>query len=70
MSDKTTESIVQEEHAQLDYAHSMSDGDYLHIAQVLSAQHLNRPGFELTPRSWTVTIPPIRRYFSAGTPPG
>jgi hypothetical protein len=31
---------------------------------------LNRPGFELTPRSWTVTIPPIRRCFSAGTPPG
>ena len=33
-------------------------------------KELNRPGIELTPRSWTVTIPPIRRYFSAGTPPG
>jgi len=27
---------------------------------------LNRPGFELTPRSWTVTMPPVRRCFSAG----
>ena len=31
---------------------------------------VNRPGFELTPRSWAVTIPPIRRCFSAGSPPG
>ena len=31
---------------------------------------LNRPVFELTPRSWTVTIPPIRRCFSACIPPG
>ena len=29
---------------------------------------LNRPGFELPPKSWTVTIPPTKRYFSAGTP--
>ena len=31
---------------------------------------LNRPGFELTPRSWTVTLPPISRCFSVGIPPG
>ncbi len=46
MSDKTTESIVQEEHAQLDYAHSMSYGDYLHIDQVLSAQHPLSPAHD------------------------
>jgi len=31
---------------------------------------VNRPGFELTPRSWTVAISSIRRCFSAGIPPG
>ena len=31
---------------------------------------LNRPGYELTPKSWTVAVPPTKRYFSAGTPPG
>lgn len=31
---------------------------------------LNHLGFELTPRSWTVAIPPTRRCFSAGIPPG
>ena len=31
---------------------------------------LNRPGFELPPKSWTVAVPPTKRYFSAGTPPG
>ena len=46
MSEKTTESIVQEEHAQLDYAHSMSYGDYLHIDQVLSAQHPLSPAHD------------------------
>jgi len=30
---------------------------------------MNRPGFELTPISWTVTMPPFRRCFSIGTPP-
>jgi DNA-binding LacI/PurR family transcriptional regulator len=30
---------------------------------------LNRPGFELTPRSWTVTTPLFRRCFSTGTRP-
>ena len=34
------------------------------------ACELNRPGFELTPRSWTVSFPPIRRYFSTSNPPG
>ncbi len=40
------------------------DRGYLDFAR------LNRPGFELTPRSWTVSIPPIRRCFLAGIPPG
>lgn len=31
---------------------------------------LNRPGFELTPRSWTVAVPPTIPCLSAGTPPG
>jgi integrase len=31
---------------------------------------VNRPGYELTPKSWTVAVPPTKRYFSAGTPPG
>jgi hypothetical protein len=26
---------------------------------------MNRPGFELTPRSWTVAVPPTKRCFSA-----
>jgi len=30
---------------------------------------VNRPGFELTPSSWTVMSPPIRRRFSIGIPP-
>ena len=32
--------------------------------------HLNRPGYEPTPRGWTVTIPPVRRSLLAGSPPG
>ncbi len=35
----TTERIVQEEGAQLDFSRDMSYGDYLHLDQVLSAQH-------------------------------
>jgi len=27
---------------------------------------VNRPGFELTPRSWTVMMSPFGRYLSAG----
>lgn len=34
-----TESIVKEEGAQLDFSRDMSYGDYLHLDQVLSAQH-------------------------------
>jgi len=30
---------------------------------------MNRLEFELTPRSWTVTIPPIWRSLPAGIPP-
>ena len=33
------EAIVDEEHAQLDFAGDMSYGDYLHLDQVLNAQH-------------------------------
>jgi tryptophan 2,3-dioxygenase len=40
MSDnKTPEHIVHEEKAQLDFSKDMSYGDYLHLDQVLSAQH-------------------------------
>jgi len=46
MTEKSTESIVREEHAQLDYAHSMSYGDYLHIDQILSAQHPLSPAHD------------------------
>jgi tryptophan 2,3-dioxygenase len=34
-----TENIVREEKAQLDFSKDMSYGDYLHLDQVLSAQH-------------------------------
>ena len=33
------ESIVAEEKAQLDFSHSMSYGDYLHLDEILGAQH-------------------------------
>ena len=33
-------------------------------------ERLNRPGYEMTPRSWTVTIPPVRSSLLAGSPPG
>ena len=46
MTDPRPESIVREEHAQLDYAGSMSYGDYLHIDQVLSAQHPLSPAHD------------------------
>jgi tryptophan 2,3-dioxygenase len=35
----TTEGIVRDEGAKLDFARDMSYGDYLHLDQVLSAQH-------------------------------
>lgn len=43
------------------------DGTGLHI---VLWRDLSRPGFELTPRSWTVMNSPIRRCFSIGIPPG
>jgi tryptophan 2,3-dioxygenase len=33
------EAIVHDEHAQLDFCHSMSYGDYLHLDAILTAQH-------------------------------
>ncbi|CAM5783916.1 MAG: tryptophan 2,3-dioxygenase [Burkholderiales bacterium] len=46
MTDPRPESIVRDEHAQLDYSSSMSYGDYLHIDQVLSAQHPLSPAHD------------------------
>ena len=46
MTDQRPESIVRDEHAQLDYSHSMSYGDYLHIDQILSAQHPLSPAHD------------------------
>ena len=40
------ESIVHEERAQLDFSQSMSYGDYLHIDQILSAQHPLSPAHD------------------------
>ena len=40
------ESIVHEERAQLDFSRSMSYGDYLHIDQILSAQHPLSPAHD------------------------
>ncbi|WHZ10294.1 MAG: Tryptophan 2,3-dioxygenase [Burkholderiaceae bacterium] len=45
-SAESNERIVLEEQAQLDYSHSMSYGDYLHIDQVLSAQHPLSPAHD------------------------
>lgn len=41
-----TERIVQEEGAQLDFSRDMSYGDYLHLDQVLSAQHPLSPAHD------------------------
>jgi tryptophan 2,3-dioxygenase len=41
-----TESIVAEEKAQLDFSNDMSYGDYLHIDQILSAQHPLSPAHD------------------------
>jgi tryptophan 2,3-dioxygenase len=38
-SDRVTERIVAEEQAQLDFSRSMSYGDYLHLDDILGAQH-------------------------------
>jgi len=40
------EDVVRTEHAQLDFSRSMSYGDYLHLDQVLSAQHPLSPGHD------------------------
>jgi len=37
------EKIVRDEHAKLDFSHDMSYGDYLHLDEVLGAQHLRSP---------------------------
>ena len=44
MSD--TEKIVQEEKAQLDFSASMSYGDYLHLDEILNAQHPLSPAHD------------------------
>lgn len=41
-----TEQIVAEENAQLDFSNNMSYGDYLHIDQILSAQHPLSPAHD------------------------
>ncbi|SFM08266.1 tryptophan 2,3-dioxygenase [Variovorax sp. OV329] len=41
-----TENIVKDEKAQLDFSQSMSYGDYLHLDQVLSAQHPLSPAHD------------------------
>jgi len=45
-SEPTGERIVREEGAQTDFARDMSYGDYLHLDQVLSAQHPLSPGHD------------------------
>ncbi len=42
----TPEDIVAQEKAQLDFSHDMSYGDYLHIDQILSAQHPLSPAHD------------------------
>ncbi|MGR4870806.1 tryptophan 2,3-dioxygenase [Variovorax sp. LARHSF232] len=42
----TTEKIVQDEKAQLDFSQSMSYGDYLHLDEVLNAQHPLSPAHD------------------------
>ena len=39
----STEKIVHDEHAKLDFSQDMSYGDYLHLDAVLSAQHPRSP---------------------------
>ncbi|MEZ2292432.1 tryptophan 2,3-dioxygenase [Variovorax sp. RCC_210] len=45
-TDKTPGHIVHEEKAQLDFSKSMSYGDYLHLDQILSAQHPLSPAHD------------------------
>ena len=46
MASSDTEKIVHDEKAQLDFSQSMSYGDYLHLDQVLSAQHPLSPAHD------------------------
>ena len=39
----SSEKIVHDEHAKLDFSHDMSYGDYLHLDAVLNAQHPRSP---------------------------
>jgi tryptophan 2,3-dioxygenase len=43
---KTPEHIVQEEKVQLDFSKSMSYGDYLHLDEILNAQHPLSPAHD------------------------
>jgi len=45
-NNKTPESIVHEEKAQLDFSASMSYGDYLHLDDILNAQHPLSPAHD------------------------
>jgi tryptophan 2,3-dioxygenase len=45
-SGRATETIVAQEKAQLDFSNDMSYGDYLHIDQILSAQHPLSPAHD------------------------
>ncbi|AMM25585.1 tryptophan 2,3-dioxygenase [Variovorax sp. PAMC 28711] len=42
----TTDKIVHEEKAQLDFSASMSYGDYLHLDEILNAQHPRSPAHD------------------------
>ncbi|HPR45375.1 MAG TPA: tryptophan 2,3-dioxygenase family protein, partial [Ottowia sp.] len=46
MTQPTPEHIVHDEKAQLDFAGSMSYGDYLCLDQILSAQHPRSPAHD------------------------
>ena len=43
---RQTEKIVQDEKAQLDFSQSMSYGDYLHLDEILNAQHPRSPAHD------------------------
>ena len=46
------ESIVRDEKAQLDFSRDMSYGDYLHLDQILTAQHPLSPAHDEMRRLW------------------
>ena len=45
-TEKRPEEIVHEEKAQLDFSASMSYGDYLHLDEILNAQHPLSPAHD------------------------